>query len=86
MPSTSGSLNGVMMSNGNGPILGPRESPSQTQSDGPSPTQTQGAFAAQQGEYGQVASTELVDSETIHLSELQTFWDSYLVPLQKTEL
>jgi hypothetical protein len=74
------------MSNGNGPLLGPRESPSQSQADGPSPTQTQATFTAQQAEYRLVALTELIDSETIHLSELQTFWDSYLVPLQKTEL
>lgn len=44
------------------------------------------AFAAQQAEYRQIAFQELVDSETVHVQELQSFFETYLAPLQKSEL
>lgn len=44
------------------------------------------AFAAQQAEYRQIAFKELIESEMGHVQELQTFWEVYLAPLQKSEM
>ncbi|XP_021948579.1 rho guanine nucleotide exchange factor 7 isoform X2 [Folsomia candida] len=44
------------------------------------------AFAAQQAEYRQIAFKELIESEMGHVQELQTFWEVYLAPLQKSEI
>jgi len=59
---------------------------SQSQGDCNAALHNTAAFAAQQAEYRQVALNELIDSESVHISELQTFWDSFLVPLQKSDL
>jgi Rho guanine nucleotide exchange factor 7 len=44
------------------------------------------AFAVQQAEYRQVAFKELIDSECAHVQELQAFWGSHMIPLQKSEM
>jgi hypothetical protein len=44
------------------------------------------AFSAQQTEYRQVAFKELLDSEMVHVQELQGFYEGYLALLQKSEM